>query len=433
MQKQKTALVWFTNNLRVHDNKALKDASQYDRVIGLYCFDQTLFESTQFGLKKIEKYRAKFLMETVKNLKSNLNTLNIPLFILYGRPSYLVNEFCLTHNVDALFFQKEYTFEEVKIIDEIKSSLPSNVKINEYNQQFLLDPDDIPFETDSLPEIFTVFRRSIEAKCEVKLLNEIPSMPESNLMADKCDVEQIEDLGFKAFNIPYHSAFQFKGGETSGINRLIDYFYKTKSLQVYKYTRNGFIGDNYSSKFSPWLANGSLSARKIYWEVKKFESEYGANESTYWLIFELYWRDYFKHLAIKHQNDLFKIGGFKHKKYDWKQDPVLIDQWINGKTADPFVNANMVELHQTGWMSNRGRQNVASYFAKDLKLDWRIGASYFESLLIDYDVHSNYGNWQYVSGVGNDPRDRKFNVKLQAERYDKNGKFQKLWLQPSLF
>ena len=84
-------------------------------------------------------------------------------------------------------------------------------------------------------------------------------------------------------------------------------------------------------------------------------------------------------------------------------------------------------------MSNRGRQNVASYFAKELQIDWRIGASYFESSLIDYDVHSNYGNWQYVAGVGNDPRDRKFNIKLQSERYDPQQKFQNLWLQPTLF
>ena len=93
----------------------------------------------------------------------------------------------------------------------------------------------------------------------------------------------------------------------------------------------------------------------------------------------------------------------------------------------------MLELKHTGWMSNRGRQNVASFFSKNMLLDWRIGAAYFESLLIDFDVHSNYGNWMYVSGVGNDPRDRKFNVDLQAKRYDANNKFQNLWLQPSLF
>lgn len=93
----------------------------------------------------------------------------------------------------------------------------------------------------------------------------------------------------------------------------------------------------------------------------------------------------------------------------------------------------MIELKKTGWMSNRGRQNVASFFAKNQKLDWRVGAAYFESILVDYDVHSNYGNWMYVSGVGNDPRDRIFNVKSQAERYDPNHKFRQLWLQSKLF
>ncbi len=138
-------------------------------------------------------------------------------------------------------------------------------------------------------------------------------------------------------------------------------------------------------------------------------------------------------MSLKNGNKLFKIGGLLEKEYQWKTNNVQIKEWINGETKEPFVNANMIELKRTGWMSNRGRQNVASYFAKNLELDWRIGASYFESLLLDYDVHSNYGNWLYVSGVGNDPRDRTFNVKLQAERYDKNGKFQRLWLQNHLF
>ena len=107
---------------------------------------------------------------------------------------------------------------------------------------------------------------------------------------------------------------------------------------------------------------------------------------------------------------------------------------LDGVNAtEPFVNANMLELNKTGWMSNRGRQNVASYLAKEINVDWRIGAAYFESLLLDYDVHSNYGNWMYVAGVGNDPRDRKFDVQWQAERYDSNGKFQNLWLQKTLF
>ena len=132
---------------------------------------------------------------------------------------------------------------------------------------------------------------------------------------------------------------------------------------------------------------------------------------------------------MKYGNSIFKIGGILEKDYSWNKDTKLVEMWINGKTNEPFINANMIELFTTGFMSNRGRQNVASFFAKEWNLDWRIGASYFESMLVDYDVHSNYGNWMYNSGVGNDPRDRKFNIKFQSERYDPIKKYEKLWTQ----
>ena len=193
------------------------------------------------------------------------------------------------------------------------------------------------------------------------------------------------------------------------------------------------IGIDYSAKLSAWLANGSISARQIYWEVIEYEKQVQKNQSTYWLIFELLWRDYFKYISLKHQDKLFHLGGILARNYTWKNNPKTFQSWCEGSTQEPFVNANMIELKKTGWMSNRGRQNVASYFAKNLLMDWRMGAAYFEAFLIDYDVHSNYGNWLYVAGVGNDPRDRKFNVLLQAQRYDEQGKFQRLWNQKSLF
>ena len=192
------------------------------------------------------------------------------------------------------------------------------------------------------------------------------------------------------------------------------YFWKSKKLSFYKKTRNGLLGVDYSSKFSPWLANGSISPKTIYWEIKRFEKEIQKNQSTYWLVFELIWRDYFKYISLKHGNKIFRIGGILERDYLWNSQLDRFRQWTEGRTAEPFVNANMIELKQTGWMSNRGRQNVASYFAKKMKMDWRMGAAYFESLLVDFDVHSNYGNWMYVSGVGNDPETENlmFNGKL---------------------
>ena len=162
--------------------------------------------------------------------------------------------------------------------------------------------------------------------------------------------------------------------------------------------------------------------------MKKYEKEVVKNDSTYWLIFELLWRDFFKYISLKHGDAIFQLGGILQKEYTWTTEACLMERWIHGTTQEAFVNANMLELKHTGWMSNRGRQNVASYLAKTLQVDWRMGAAYFESQLIDYDVHSNYGNWMYVAGVGNDPRNRAFNVSLQAERYDPEQKFQERWL-----
>ncbi|CAL2104175.1 Cryptochrome DASH [Tenacibaculum sp. 190130A14a] len=434
MQIKKTAVVWFTNNLRIEDNKPLYEAcAKYENVIGVYCFNKSDFNKTQFGFKKIEKFRAKFLLETVKDLSKNLLKLNISLFTFFSLPEKIIPQFCCQHNADVLFFQNEFTQEELNTIKAITQKLPKKTAVNSYYDQFLFRPESIPFQINDIPEIFTNFRKEIEKNAKVYNTLSITSKADSNFIKVDTPIPTLKDLGFQDFELNTNTAFPFQGGETNAYKRLNHYFFISRKLSFYKKTRNGLLGIDYSSKFSPWLANGSLSVRTIYWQVKKYEQEHGKNQSTYWMIFELIWRDYFKFLSLKHQNNLFKLTGIKQLNYNWKRDAHLIRSWIDGKTSNQFVNANMIELKLTGWMSNRGRQNVASFFAKDLLLDWRIGAAYFESLLIDFDVHSNYGNWQYVSGVGNDPRNRKFNVQLQSQRYDATGKYRSTWLQHNLF
>ncbi|MFD2724615.1 DASH family cryptochrome [Hyunsoonleella rubra] len=436
MQKQQNSigLVWFRNDLRVQDNFILNQALQYhSKVIALYCFDPKHYETSVFGFKKTEKFRAKFLIESIIDLRKNLKALNIELFVFQNKPEDVIPTLVKTYNISTIFLQKEWTSEEHTVFKNVKASVKQEVNFCEYYDQFLYHPDDIPFAISSIPSIFTNFRKQVEKLSKVKAFFESESASAHPRISNTTTIPSLEDLGFEEFEPNPNSAFPFKGGETSALERLKYYFFETKKLSVYKRTRNGLVGTDFSSKFSPWLANGSISARTIYWNVKAFEKEHFKNLSTYWLVFELIWRDYFKYISLKHGNTIFKIGGILNKDYEWKSDATMVQKWINGKTCSAFVNANMIELQKTGWMSNRGRQIVASFFAKDLLLDWRIGASYFESLLIDYDVHSNYGNWMYVAGVGNDPRDRKFNVELQAERYDPKGTFRNIWLQPTLF
>ena len=436
MQKKKRiALIWLRNDLRVSDHIGFYRASQEcDQIFAYYTFDERHFKETRWGFKKSEKFRTKFLLETITELKKELSKKNITLIIDKNYAEEAIPKWIEKLFVTDLYFQNEWTYEERIITERLKKNLLEKIKLHTYYDQFLFHPDDIPFEIKSLPEIFTVFRKKCEKYCSVKLcFPEIKCFPSDNKILQNFDVPSLTDLGFSNFEIHPNSAFPFQGGSKKAMQRIDHYFWKTKKLSFYKQTRNGLIGLDYSSKLSPWLSVGAISVREVFWLIKKYEKELEKNQSTYWLIFELVWRDYFKYISLKHGDKIFRRDGILNKKYLWDNKKEKLDSWINGTTDEPFVNANMIELSKTGWMSNRGRQNVASYFSKNLLMDWRIGAAYFESQLIDYDVHSNYGNWMYVSGVGNDPRDRKFDIRFQASRYDSHGKFQKLWNQKTLF
>ena len=134
-------------------------------------------------------------------------------------------------------------------------------------------------------------------------------------------------------------------------------------------------------------------------------------------------------MGKKYGNRIFRKGGIQGRdQRQLKDNREYFDLWASGQTGIPFVDANMRELETTGWMSNRGRQNVASFLVRDLKVNWQMGAEYFESQLIDYDPCSNWGNWNYVAGIGSDLReDRYFNILTQARNYDPHGEFVRIW------
>ena len=432
MQKAKTTgLVWFRNDLRVRDQHSLSQAiAAHDRVIAVYHLPEHWLQPTQWGFKKMERFRAAFLLQTLAQLKKDLAKLNISLWVKVGRWGALLKELQESYNVTAIYGQKEWTQEEL----DDNAQIPTGIEKHWHYDQFLFHPDDIPMQVADVPEVFTVFRKKYEKHVSVRSALPVPSpMPEENRLTSVPELPTLSSLGYENITVDKRTAIPFEGGEKAAWGRLENYFWNTNQLSYYKKTRNGLLGKKYSSKFSIWLAFGSISPVSIYHEVKKYEKEVTKNDSTYWLIFELIWRDYFKYISKKHGNAIFKLGGLLQKDYTWKTNQKYVQQWIDGATPEPFVNANMRELALTGFMSNRGRQNVASFFAKEWHLDWRIGAAYFEAMLIDYDIHSNYGNWMYNAGVGNDPRDRKFNVAWQAERYDPNNKYQKTWLQTTLF
>ena len=188
------------------------------------------------------------------------------------------------------------------------------------------------------------------------------------------------------------------------------------------------MGIDFSTKFSPWLASGYISARQVYDFLLSYEFNVIKNESTYWIFFELLWRDYFRLIFKKYGKKIFHRYGLGLSDEKVSHSDENFELWKEGRTDSNFINAGMKELKETGFLSNRMRQIVASYLVNELSCDWRAGAAWFESQLIDYDVSSNHCNWAYIAGHGTDPRGgRHFNIQKQKSTYDPYGSYEKLW------
>ncbi|MGJ3254314.1 MAG: DASH family cryptochrome [Elainellaceae cyanobacterium] len=424
-------LIWYRNDLRLHDHEPMNQAIKADaHVIPLYCVDPRQFGQTSFGFAKTGAYRAQFLLESVENLRQSLRSLGSDLIIRMGMPEAVIPQLVQELEISTVYYSSEVTSEELTVEQNLRNALkPLNIGVQSFWGATLFHPDDLPFYVNRLPEVFTQFRKAVERSSTVNPTrsqpNAIPPLPE----IDVGELPSLETLGLEPPIYDERAVLTFKGGEAAGLERLNDYFWKHDQLKVYKETRNGMLGADYSSKFSPWLALGCLSPRFIYEEVQRYEDQRVANSSTYWLIFELLWRDYFRFICAKHGDRVFYPSGLRKLPVDWAQDWERFDCWRHGQTGYPLVDANMREIAASGFMSNRGRQNVASFLTKNLGIDWRMGAEWFESLLIDYDVCSNYGNWNYTAGVGNDARGfRYFNVIKQAKDYDPQGAYVKHWL-----
>jgi deoxyribodipyrimidine photo-lyase len=229
-------------------------------------------------------------------------------------------------------------------------------------------------------------------------------------------------------NPAHPQALAFSGGTKAGVEQLQYYLEGSHKIASYKETRNQLDGWDFSSKLSPWLAFGCISARQVAEAIRQYENQYQANDSTYWLYFELLWREYFQWLAFRYGKKMFALRGIQNKNPLLSFYSAEFTAWCYGNTASDFVNAFMRQLLHTGWMSNRGRQIVASYLINEMGVDWRYGAAWFEQQLIDYDVASNWGNWQYLAGVGTDPRGRRhFNVEKQRQTYDPESIFIERW------
>ena len=436
-----TSLVWYRHDLRTLDHAPLRVAAGLPgqpfsngprQTFAVYCFDPRDYGVTSFGFPKTGAQRAKFLREAVADLRDSLRRLGGELLIRWGRPEEVLPEVARATGAKHLHYHHAAGVEEAAIAQAVESACgDAGCTVHRHHGRSLLDVQQLPFSVDSTPELFTDFRRQIESQFHPPPPLAQPPVINSQLPAElpSGEIPPWDRLGLEPPAEDDRALTQFRGGQSAGLARVHEYIWEQDCLRQYKQTRNGMLRPDDSSKFSPWLAAGCVSPRTILAEIQRYEHERIKNDSTYWLVFELLWRDYFYFISLKHGRKLFRRGGLRGLDLPWSVDHEMFRYWQVGQTGYPVVDANMQELLATGYLSNRGRQIVASFLTKNLGIDWRMGAEWFQSQLIDHDVSSNWGNWNYAAGVGNDARGfRFFHPIKQSEQYDPRGEYVRHWL-----
>ncbi|WP_422659928.1 DASH family cryptochrome [Paenibacillus sp. EC2-1] len=430
----KCSLVWFRRDLRVHDHGPLLSAAASGfPVVGVYCFDPREYGMNEFGFSKTGIHRAQFLLESVAELRRNMNKLGFKLIVRMGKPEVILSQLISNLEIQEIHYHIELGSEETTV-EQFVRSMNTGCTFHGYYGHSLIHPEDLPFTVERLPDLYTPFQKQIlqSEPGYIRKLLPLPMKGSSFVDVEEGRIPTEAELGLSA--IPTNKSLAsgislIRGGSAEGRKRLRYYFYEGNFLQQYQDTRNGLLQRDDSSKLSPYLALGCLSPRYVYWSLMDYEAERGVHSSTKMFKSELLWRDFFWYVHMKYGNRIFAQSRLSGTSFQGTTDSNLIQAWMNGETGYPIVDANMRELRATGWMSNRGRQITSSFLAKNLGIDWRVGAAWFESCLLDYDVSVNYGNWCYTSGVGNDSMPyRLFNVTKQGKEYDSNGRYAKHWL-----
>jgi deoxyribodipyrimidine photo-lyase len=475
----KLGIFCFRHDLRLQDNPAFyRLCEQVDYLLCVYINEQDSFTRFDTELEHVNvgklpvksgNNRQRFVNQALQDLHQSLQDRGHSLFVAKGLFAVSLIDIAKQTNAAVIGCSWHPGTYEQQSWEQVKQALPSLIHVED-NAHTLFDSQALPIKISPFPPSFSAFRKKAEkqaidppdaeygpdlyarsggsAQPVAQGLPQSVSQLGNNSASLKEDSRPNQDwrlvLGHKLIPLPESelclannaSNFvepslensHFVGGQSAGLKQLNYYLFDSHLIKNYKQTRNGLMGWDYSSKLSPWLATGCISPKQVYQQLKGYESEFGANESTYWLFFELLWREYFQWYLVAHQTKVFAFSGIKHAAPNTRFDLSRFRQWCRGNTPYKSVNACMKQLNSTGYMSNRGRQWVASCFVHELGLDWRFGARYFEQQLIDFDVASNWANWQYLAGVGADPRGhRKFDLDKQQAIYDPEHAFTDLW------
>lgn len=269
------AIVWFRNDLRVTDNPTLADAvTTADEIVPIYVVDSRERGETRYGTEKLGTHRARFRRESLLELRATLRERGGELFVRQGRPEAVVPDIAGRVGADAVYAQTKPATEELEVENAVREALPDEIAFERRWTHTLYHVSDLPTSHERMNDTFTPWRKAVERECPVREPVAPPTAVSTpDLSAG--DVPTLSELGLETPPDDDRVVLAFEGGESAGKRRLEEYFWEGDHLREYKTTRNGMLGENYSSKFSPWLAAGCLSPRWIHAEVSRYEDERG--------------------------------------------------------------------------------------------------------------------------------------------------------------
>ena len=429
-------IAWFRNDLRLHDNPSLLKAvhaarSQGLRLLPVFVHRPDWTAANRWGFVRHSAHVSAWWRMALDDLSAQLRERGSHLVECVGDAATVLSALCQETGAVGVWCERIDAPEEQ---DDVAALKAHGVPVHETWQSSLIDPADLPFSPHRVPDVFTAFRSAVETEGvreaqTVAAPDALPPPPAVPMTVHPPVASPRATPDARAA-FPWHDP-DWHGGERAALRHLQRYCERRLPVS-YKATRNALSDVDASSKWSPWLATGALSARQAMASIRAFEAEHGASDGSYWLWFELLWRDHFRLLHTKHGRALYRARGLATSAMPSRPTrPDALSAWCEGRTGHPLIDAGMRELAATGYLSNRLRQIVASYLIHDLGVDWRAGAAWFESRLIDHDVYSNQGNWLYISGRGTDPRGgRRFNPDKQARDHDPEGTYQHRWRAP---
>ena len=399
-----TALFWHRRDLRIDDNKGLFEALKQNEIVHpIFIFDKSILDKLPNNDQRIL-----FIYQEIESLKKSYQNLGSDLWVYYGEPSEIIPKIAQELNCSSVYFNNDYEPYALQRDQEIQVSL-NNIKI-----EFIGKKDHVIFEKNEVLKddgkpytIFTPYSRKWKANLKEEDLREYSIEKYSGNLVQKQQEEALitlEEMGF----------------ESKVLHDFPNRIAKNEILKNYHLSRN-FPAVKGTSKLSLHLRFGTISIRKLALIAREQNETY---------LNELIWRDFYQMIIFHFPKSAENSFKAQYDKIIWEKNEVHFDSWCTGKTGYPIVDAGMRELNATGFMHNRVRMVVASFLTKHLLLDWRLGAAYFAEKLLDFELASNTGGWQWAAGCGCDaaPYFRVFNPQAQQEKFDKSFEYIKKWV-----